>query len=111
MKIQTQEYNDVIVVEMQGEFTAEFCKNFRDSLSSVVASRCGAVVLDMTSVGFLDSKALEEILWLDDFCHENTTQLKLAGLDENCRKILELTRLGPRFDTYNELSEAVKSFV
>jgi len=34
----------------------------------------------------------------------------LAGLDENCAKILEVTRLENEFDRYAELAEAVKSF-
>jgi hypothetical protein len=37
--------------------------------------------------------------------------LKLAGLDENCQKIFVVTRLQDQLDTYEELSEAVKSFV
>jgi hypothetical protein len=34
----------------------------------------------------------------------------LAGLDENCAKILEVARLENEFDRYAELAEAVKSF-
>jgi hypothetical protein len=34
----------------------------------------------------------------------------LAGLDGNCDKILEITRLANEFDRYGELTEAVKSF-
>jgi anti-anti-sigma regulatory factor len=41
---------------------------------------------------------------------EHTRQFKIAGLDENCSKIFEITRLLPQFDTYSELTEAVKSF-
>jgi len=64
----------------------------------------------MTNVGFIDSIGLEKLLWARDYCNENNAQLKLAGLDENCSKILELTRLEDEFDRYNELAEAVKSF-
>jgi len=47
---------------------------------------------------------------LRDCCLENGRELKLAGLDENCAKILEITRLEEKFDRYAELAEAVKSF-
>jgi hypothetical protein len=43
-------------------------------------------------------------------CRDRLRQLKLAGLDETCRKILEVTRILGEFDTYDELNEAVKSF-
>ena len=58
-----------------------------------------------------DGAGLEQLLWLRDYCHENTRQLKLAALDESCAKIMEITRLAGQFDIYIELSQAVKSFV
>ena len=33
----------------------------------------------------------------------------LAGLDENCRKILELTRLDHRFECHHQLASALKA--
>lgn len=64
----------------------------------------------MTETGFIDSQGLETLLWARDHCIESDCQLRLAGLDENCSKILEVTRLKNEFDTYDELAGAVKSF-
>lgn len=111
MKIETQNYNDVTVIRLQGEFTSEASKPFEDVITSVVAGGAKGVVLDMSEVVFIDSVSLEQILWLRDYCNENKRQLKLAGLDENCSKILEITRLARQFDLYEELAQAVKSFV
>jgi anti-anti-sigma factor len=110
MKITTQNYGEVTVVELQGEFTGEFAKPFVDTISSIVASAVAGIVLDMTKVSFIDSQCLEQMLWLRDYCDENNRQLKIAGLEEHCEKILEVTRLLPLFDTYQELAEAVKSY-
>jgi len=110
MKIQIQNYNDVAVAELQGEFTAEFVKQFVDAMTSLVAAGASGIVLDMSNVGFVDSQCLEQMLWLRDYCHENNRQLKLAGIEENCRKILEITRLLDTFDIYDGLAPAVKSF-
>jgi anti-anti-sigma factor len=111
MKIKTQNYNDVTVIELQGEFIEEYVKLFIDTASNIIAQGSAGIVLDMSSVVFIDSKSLESILWFNDYCQENTRQLKLAGLDDNCRKILEMTRLLNKLDCYAELAEAVKSFV
>ncbi len=111
MKIKTQEYNDVTVVELHGEFVGEFIKPFQDTVSSIVVGHSKGIVLDMTNVGFIDSQCLEQLIWLRDHCFENSCQLKLAGLDEHCEKILEVTRLSKQLDSYEELAEAVKSFV
>ena len=111
MKINTQSYNDVIVVEMQGELIVEYLQQFKDAIAEIIPDNPTGIVLDMTNVGFIDSQGLEYLLLLRDECHESNCQLKLAGLDENCEKILEITRLQLQLDTYEELAEAVKSFV
>ena len=110
MKISTQDYNNVTVVEMQGEFDGDFSELFSRTITNIVAAHKRGTVLDMSGVGFIDSEGLERLLWARDYCSENDLQLRLAGLDENCIKILEVTRLRDEFDRYAELSAAVKSF-
>jgi len=110
MKIRTQDYNEVTVIELQGELVSDFCELFGSTITNTLSlSRLG-IVLDMSNVGFIDSEGLEQLLWARDYCNENNCQLKLAGLDESCLKILEITRLESEFDRHVELSEAVKSF-
>ena len=110
MRIRTQDYNNVTVIEMQGELDADFAEQFQNTISDVITTNKTGIVLDMRGVGFIDSKGLEQLLWARDYCNENKRGIRIAGLDENCAKILEITRLENEFDRYAELSEAVKSF-
>lgn len=110
MRIESQKYNDIMVLQLQGEFTAETIKSFEDETNHAFASKISGIVLDMSKVIIMDSQALEHLLDLSDRCREQTRQFKIAGLDETCTKILEITRLLPKFDTYAELTDAVKSF-
>jgi anti-sigma B factor antagonist len=110
MRIRTQDYNDVTVIEMQGEFDSDSAEVFQNTVTDVIAKRKAGIVLDMSGVGFVDSRGLEQLLWSRDYCNENKRELRLAGLDENLVKILEVTRLHKEFDRYAELAEAVKSF-
>jgi anti-sigma B factor antagonist len=110
MRIHTQDYNDITVIELNGEFTSEFVAFFEDSVQHVIGRGQAGIVLDMSNVAFIDSAGIESLLTLRDNCHDSTRTMKLAGLDENCRKILEVTRLACEFDTYDELAHAVKSF-
>ncbi len=124
MRIKTQDYNDVTVVELQGELGSEISETLRKTISGIIHSSFSedlnqeslstsipktGIVLDMSKVGFIDSAGLECLLWARDYGDENNCQLRLAGLDENCRKILEITRLESEFSCYSELSEAIKS--
>jgi anti-anti-sigma factor len=111
MQVQTQNYNNVTVVQLQGELTQETIKIFQDATSSIIADHICGMVIDMTKVGFIDSLGLEELLRLKEECRKHDCQLKLAGLEETCEKILEITRLASAFDVYEELAGAVKSFV
>ncbi len=110
MKINHQDYNDVTVMELHGEFVEEYCKVFQSTASELIKKQLSGIVLDMSKMPFIDSSGLEMLLWLRDYCHENKSQLKLAGLDDNIKKILEITRLYGKLDCYEELSQAVKSF-
>ena len=111
MRVRTQDYSDVTVVELQGELDADLTELLQNTITEIVANHKIGIVLDLSAVGFIDSQGLEQLLWVRDYCHQNKTQLRLAGLDENCAKIFEVTRLESEFDRYAELAEAVKSFV
>ena len=110
MKIQTQDYNNVTVVELKGELETDYTEMLKNRIHDLVQQNKKGIILDMKNSNFIDSQGLETLLWARDFCIENDCQLRLAGLDENCAKILEITRLENEFDTYDELAGAVKSF-
>lgn len=111
MKVKTQDYNDVTVVELQGDFDGEFSETFQRNIMEVVSTHKVGIVLDMSNVGFIEGQGLEQLLWARDYCSENKCQLRLAGLDENCLKILEITLLESEFVHCAELTEAVKNSV
>ncbi len=111
MRMDVQKYNQIAVLSIQGEFTHESIKLFEDTVSSLLAeSEITGIVLDMSKVVLFDSAALEALLELNERCRDRLRQLKMAGLDETCRKILEMTRVLDQFDAYDELNQAVKSF-
>ena len=110
MKVNVQDYNDVTVVELQGELDGDDVELFQSTVTDIITKNKAGVVLDMSGVGFIDGEGLEQLLWARDYCNQNKREFRLAGLDENCKRILEITRLEKEFDYYAELTEAVKSF-
>jgi len=109
MKVNTQDYNKVTVVELQGELDGDAAEVFRGAISNAVQHGKVGVVLDMHSVSFIASEGLSLLLWARDYSNQNSVELRMAGLDENCMKILEVTRLDKAFDRYQDLAAAVKS--
>lgn len=110
MRINTQNYNSITVVELQGEIDGDVADSLKNVITEAISQEMTGVVLNMSDVSFIDSAGLELLLWVRDYCRRNKTQLKLAGLDENCATILDITRLQTEFDRHAELAEAVRSF-
>ena len=110
MKIKIQDHNDVTIAELMGDLDSESSAQLKNLVCDLVRENKVGIILEMANIAFIDSEGLERLLWARDYCNENTCQLRLAGLDENCSEILMVTRLDKEFDRYTELTEAVKSF-
>lgn len=110
MKIKKQEYKNAVIVELHGDFVVEHCKAFEDEMTELIQKDTPGIVIDVSKMPFIDSKGLEQLLWLKEKCYDQRSQLKIASLNDNLKKILEITRLENEFDKYDELGEAVKSF-
>jgi len=110
MRIQTQDYNEVTVIELQGDLESDFCELLKKTVSDIISRGQNGIALDMNGIGFIDSEGLELLLWASDYCRDNKCELRLAGLDENCETILKITRIADEFDCYAGLSDAIKSF-
>jgi hypothetical protein len=48
-------------------------------------------------------------LWVRDYCQLSLIPFRLAGLDENCTRILQITRLDNEFSCSAHVTDAVKS--
>ncbi len=103
-------YDDVTVLTVKDDLAGDALDEFRDS-----AARCGReqlnhLVVDCTAIAALDSGGLEALADLQDQCEDEFGRVKLCALDEALQKILDITRLARRFEVYDDLDAAVKSF-
>jgi len=110
MTITHEKYGHVTVLSLKGEFTADDAENFRRVTGELAKQDVRDMVVDLEKTPFVDSAAMEAMLALRDGLQEQLGTLKLAGADENVRKILQMTRLDQQFETFNDMIEAVKSF-
>ena len=110
MPIKCEEYSQVCVIEAQGDFLADSAAEAKKAMEEHIDQRqIVDFVLDFHKCGFIDSDALEAMLWMKRHAEDLFGRLKLVNLDENCRKILEITRLGHRFECHGDLPSALKT--
>ena len=110
MQITAESYGQAVILNCKGELTADSLEAFRRAVEHQLAGeQVRDLVLNFEEVPFLDSAALEYLLALQATLADRLGQVKLARLDENLRKILEITRLESAFERYDDLSEAVRT--
>ena len=109
MKLSYEDYDQLTVLTVRGEFTTEAVDEFRKVATDRMAKQARDFVLEVSGMEFIDSKGLESLLWLQEQCGEKLGQVRLAAPTENVTKILEITRLAARFDRHPDVDSAVKS--
>ena len=108
--IKCEQYNRVCVMTPGDEFTGSDVQTARQTVENALeVKRVVDFVIDLEKVGFIDSTALETMLWIKRKAEALTGQLKLANLDDNCRKILQMTRLDNQFECCRSVAAAVKT--
>ena len=111
MKISEQKQGAVVVVKPEGALAAPESDALRAHLMQMLNSSMGRIVIDMSAVPFVDSSGLEVLLDVTDGMGESGQTLKLAATTKTVREVLELTDLAPIFEHYDEVMDAVRSFL
>ena len=110
MPIKYEEYNHVCVMTLDSDFVGTECEGLRKNVDQLIEKKqIVDFVVDFEKAGFIDSEGLETLLWLKRKAEDLFGQVKLAHLDENCRKIMEITRLEHRFECHADLTGALKT--
>ncbi|OPX21804.1 MAG: hypothetical protein B1H04_06030 [Planctomycetales bacterium 4484_123] len=110
MNVTAESYGQAVVLNCKGELTADSLEAFKHAVEHQLREgQVRDLILNLEEVPFVDSAALEYLLELQEKLAEQMGQVKLAKLDENVAKILEMTRLGGLFERFEDLSEAIKT--
>ncbi|HUK86120.1 MAG TPA: STAS domain-containing protein [Terriglobales bacterium] len=112
MKLHTATRNvgDVAVVDCRGRIifgdeTAELRQLVRNLIG--LSPR---IVLDLTQVDHIDSNGIGTLVGLHVAARNAHGVIKLVGLVANVKNVMDTTRVGTIFETYNTVEEAVASF-
>ena len=110
MPVKSEEYSQVCVIGVEGDFLAEPAAEAKKSIEEHIDQRqIVDFVVDFQKCGFIDSDGLEALIWMKKRAEDLFGRLKLVNLDENCKKILEITRLDHRFECQADLPTALKT--
>ena len=111
MKVQTQQRGAVTVIRPDGPLIAADAEAFRERLTDEIRQNLGRVVLDASAVPYVDSLGLESLLDISEEMARAGRMLKLCGVNETVRQVLDLTDLASRFEYFEDANAATRSFL
>ncbi len=110
MQIDEQTHGAVTVLGPDGALTQDDADQFKGHLTHALSDSSGRVVVDMAAVPFIDSRGLEVLVEANDVLADGGRSLKLCGINETIREVLDLTGLALRFDHFDDTNSALRSF-
>jgi anti-sigma B factor antagonist len=110
MEITSNIVNNVKVLEVSGNFDIYSAAPVRSWLEQNLREPPANVVIDLSSVNFIDSTALAIMMQGMKQAREKNGDVRLCGLQAPVRMVLELTRLDKVFEIFPSQDKALLGF-
>ncbi|MBS0209933.1 MAG: STAS domain-containing protein [Planctomycetes bacterium] len=107
MNLTTEIFGGVIVVHTPEEVANEQASEISVALCQLERRN---LVVDLDATETIDSKGLTALVEAQDSLRGLGGELKLATTNLQNRKILEITRLDQRFEVFESVVDAVRSY-
>ncbi len=111
MKIDSLKMGTVDVIVPTGPLVDDDAHHFGHILREKLEVANPRVVVSLQQVPYLDSIALETLVDVSEELADRAEELKLAQVPQICREAFELTGTTSHFRLFNEVQDAVKSFL
>ena len=110
LKIETRQADGVMVMSCHGRIVfGEEATALRENLKSVLSST-RQVVLNLSGVSYIDSGGLGTLVGVYSSARASGADIKLTGLGQRLRDVLQITKLVTVFEVYDSEQEAVGAF-
>lgn len=97
----------IAVVYLDGRITlGEASKNFRDSILNLIANQQKKIVLDLSSVGYVDSSGLGELVTVFMRAENTGGEIVLSRLGKKVVDLLQITKLFTVFRYFESVEDA-----
>src|SRR5271165_6398606 len=110
LKIETRQADGVTIMSCQGRIVfGEEATTLRDSLKRILSST-RQVVLNLSGVSYIDSGGLGTLVGVYSSARAAGADIKLTGLGQRLRDVLQITKLVTVFEVYDSEQEAIATF-
>ncbi len=102
--------NGVMIVSVDGQLIVANRNELKEKVLEALESNESKFVLDFSSTDYIDSSGLGVLVSVSKKIRVTGGDLRLAGLNEDLRRLLELTKLDKLFKICDTTDEAIDSF-
>ncbi|MAO21918.1 MAG: hypothetical protein CMJ35_13635 [Phycisphaerae bacterium] len=112
MQVETTRHGAVTVVRPDGpvinENDAALLKN---ESFQVLGNTLGRFIIDASKMTFVESNGLEALVEITEEVGAGGQQLRLCGISDTLREIMSLTGITSKFQQFEDVQSAVRSFL
>jgi anti-sigma B factor antagonist len=110
LKIETRQADGVTILSCQGRIVfGEEAAGLRENLKRVLSSS-RQIVLNLAGVSYIDSGGLGTLVGVYSSARATGAEIKLTGLGQRLRDVLQITKLVTVFEVYDTEQEAIATF-
>ena len=110
LKMETRQADGVTILSCQGRVVfGEEAAALRENLKRVLASS-RQIVLNLAGVSYIDSGGLGTLVGVYSSARAAGAEIKLTGLGQRLRDVLQVTKLFTVFEVYDSEQEAIATF-
>ena len=110
LKIETRQADGVTIVACAGRIVfGEESTALRDNLKRILGST-RQVVLNLSGVTYIDSGGLGTLVGVYSSARSAGADIKLTGLGQRLRDVLQITKLVTVFEVYDNEQQAMAAF-
>jgi len=109
LKVETRQSDGVTMVSCQGRIVlGEESAGMRETLKRALTSS-RQLVLDLSGVSYIDSSGLGTLVGVYSSARAGGADIKLAGLNQRLRDLLQITKLVTVFEVYDSVQQATEA--
>ena len=110
MQITEKTIDQATVLTLTGDLDSFSSAYLKEHIGRLFEQGVYKIVIDLSSVGFVDSAGLGQLVGALKMCFHHGGNLVLVGANEAVTDLLRLTKLDTVFKVFDSVDEAVASF-
>jgi len=98
----------VFLVQLKGSIDTGTAPQLQEELTEIIDDRTKAVILDMKGVEYISSAGIGATVWAKKKLEQQNATLTLINVQPAIKKVLDVMRILPIIDIFDDMPEADK---